>query len=171
MRLTQDDWEIALDNDCILWDMPQAMRAWLAAEGAGTCLLAEDVAPAFGQFAALCGPAPRNSGIRGLPPGFDLAAALRDMLRAHPVRLASELDEQGLQVAALSRRAPCAVVPVTDVAICSPFPPHAPDLGRCGAHFVGLNVARPRAYCDASMLARIGAHWDRLRPEIERRCG
>lgn len=170
MRLFPDDWEIALDNDCIVWAMPEAVRAWLAG-GARTCLLAEDVVPAFGQFTPVCGPAARNSGIRGLPPGFDLEAALEHMLRAHPVQLVSELDEQGLQVAALSRCGAPAVVPVSDVAICSPFPPHAPGLGRCGAHFVGLNVARPRPYCDAATLARIAAHWDGLRAEVERLCG
>jgi hypothetical protein len=170
MRLFPDDWEIALDNDCIIWTMPDAVRAWLTG-ATRTCLLAEDVTPAFGQFATLCGPEPRNSGIRGLPPGFDLEAALAEMLRAHPIQLVSELDEQGLQVAALSRQCPPAVVPVSDVAICSPFPPHVPDLGRCGAHFVGLNVARPRPYCDAATLARIAAHWDGLQAEIKRRCG
>lgn len=170
MRLFPGDWEIALDNDCVLWAMPDPVRAWLAGE-TQACLLAEDVAPAFGQFASLCGTAPRNSGIRGLPPGFDLEAALAAMLRAHPVQLVSELDEQGLQVAALSQCRPPAVVPVSDVSICSPFPPHAPDLGRCGAHFVGLNVARPRPYCNAAMLARIAAHWDELQADIERRCG
>ncbi len=169
MRLFPDDWEIALDNDCVVWTMPDAVHAWLTG-GTQTCLLAEDVAPAFGQFASLCGPAPRNSGIRGLPPGFDLEAALAEMLRAHPIRLVSELDEQGLQVAALSRCRPPVVVPVSDVAICSPFPPHAPDVGRCGAHFVGLNVERPRPYCDAATLARIAAHWDGLQAEVERRC-
>ena len=169
-RLFPDDWEIALDNDCIVWSIPEAARAWLAGD-TRTCLLAEDVAPAFGQFATFCSPAPRNSGIRGLPPAFDLEAALSDMLCAHPVRLVSELDEQGLQVAALSRQCPPMVVPVADVAICSPFPPHAPDLGRCGAHFVGLNITHPRPYCDAAMLARIAAHWDGLRPEVERLCG
>ncbi len=170
MRLFPDDWEIALDNDCVLWTLPEAVRAWLAGD-TQTCLLAGDAVPAFGQFASLCGPEPRNSGIRGLPPGFDLQAALAGMLRAHPIRLVSELDEQGLQVAALSRNRPAVVVPVSDVTICSPFPPHTPDLGRCGAHFVGLNVARPRPYCDAAMLARIAAHWDGLQAEIERLCG
>lgn len=170
MRLFPDAWEIALDNDCILWGMPGALRAWLADAGE-TCLLAEDVAPAFGQFAPICGPAPRNSGIRGLPPGFDLADALRATLRAHPVCLESELDEQGLQVAALSVRAAPAVVPVSEVAVCSPFPPHALHLGRSGAHFVGLNVAHPRAYCDAATMARIAAHWDGLRAEVAARCG
>ena len=31
-------------------------------------------------------------------------------------------------------------MPVADVTICSPFPPHHLALGRCGAHFVGINA-------------------------------
>ena len=124
--------------------MPQAIDAWLSGRATDACALAEDVAPAFGQFAPLCGGAPRNTGIRGLPPGFDLGAALDEVLAVHPVRLVSELDEQGLQVAALSRAGPALAVTLEDVAICSPFPPHLQQLERCGAHFVGLNMRPPR---------------------------
>jgi hypothetical protein len=55
------------------------------------------------------------------------------------VPLDSELDEQGLQVAALSLNGARFVVDADDVTICSPFYPHRPELGRFGAHFVGLN--------------------------------
>jgi hypothetical protein len=168
LRLFPDDFhELSLDNDCILWRAPAAVGQWLARED--TCLLAEDMAPAFGQFAALCGAAPRNTGIRGVPPGFDLAAALRRTLADHPVTLASELDEQGLQVAALSRHMAPLVVTVEEVSITSPSSPHSPALGACGAHFVGLNMKAARPWYDDRALAGIAAHWDRLRPEIERR--
>src|SRR4029079_1675815 len=124
-----DRHEIALDNDCILWELPPALRTWLEREPAHACLLAEDVRACFGQFAAHCGSAPRNSGIRGLPPGFSLETALRAMLDVHPVQLASELDEQGLQAAALARSGTLDVVPLEQVAVCSPFPPHLPGPG------------------------------------------
>jgi hypothetical protein len=138
LQLFRDAYELAIDNDCILWSMPDAVRAWLG-DSEPSVLLAEDVRPSFGQFAALCGSAPRNSGIRGLPPGFDLERALRSVLELQPTLLGSELDEQGLQVAALQRSLKSHVVSVSDVAIASPFPPHLPHLGRCGAHFCGLN--------------------------------
>jgi hypothetical protein len=48
------------------------------------------------------------------------------------------LDEQGLQGAALSR-AHLHLVTLDEVSICSPFPMHQQVMGRCGAHFVGLN--------------------------------
>jgi hypothetical protein len=138
LRLFPDRHELALDNDCIVWAMPEALRAWL--QGGDRCLTAEGVRLGFGQFPDLCGPEPRNSGIRGLPPGFDLGDALAGVLARPPTKLRSELDEQGLQVAAISRPRPPLVVRVDEVTVCSPFHPHVSELGRCGAHFVGLNL-------------------------------
>jgi hypothetical protein len=147
LRLFPGVYEIALDNDCILWSIPPGFRRWLAGEGVA-CLLAEDAAPGFGQFAVFCGATPRNTGIRGLPPTFDLAGALQWILAVHPVRLVSELDEQGLQVAALSALRSPEIVTTDDATICSPSPPHVQHLGRCGAHFVGLNMKYPRPWYD-----------------------
>lgn len=169
-RAFPDRHELALDNDVILWRLPGAIARWLAR--ADACVVAEDVRACFGQFADLCGDGARNLGIRGVPPGFDLDAALRDVLAARPVRLTSELDEQGLQVAALARARAVDVVPLADVTICSPFPPHLPELGRCGAHFCGLNARR----VGWSLHGRpaedhLADHWRRWRAEIERRVG
>lgn len=172
LRYFPDLYEIALDNDCILWDLPPAMRAWLDRGERDLCLLAEDVRPCFGQYAPICGEEPRNSGIRGLPPGFPLGRALEDMLEVLPVRLFSELDEQGLQVAALSQYKKPLAVSVEDVTICSPFPPHRPYLGKCGAHFVGLNARELPWSFDgrgASDLTR--EHWQRWKPEMIRKLG
>ena len=154
LRLFPDDYELAFDNDCVLWAEPATVAAWRRTDRP---LLAADATPAFGRFAPICGPEPRNSGIRGLPPGYDLGVALTRVLAANPGPLATELDEQGLQVAAL---ADAMVVPLEDVSISSPFPPHSARLGQCGAHFVGLNVHRARPYCDAAAMATIAAFWD-----------
>jgi hypothetical protein len=163
--------ELAFDNDVILWDVPEAIRRWLEG-GAGERLIAEDVAPGHGSFARLAGDHPRNSGIRGTPAGFDLAEAIAAVLREHPVRLESELDEQGLQVAAMSRGCEPLVVGTEDVSICSPFPPHQPYLGRCGAHFVGLNAHRfGWRFYDRPALEVRREHWRRHRPELYRRLG
>jgi hypothetical protein len=168
LRIFPDRFEISLDNDCILWAMPDAMRIWLKS-GAGLCLTAEDVKTCFGYYAEFCGIEPRNLGIRGLPPYFDLAGALATMLGEIPVTLNSELDEQGLQLAALSLVAKPLAVSIDDLAICSPFPPHLPHLGRCGAHFVGLNAHR-LPWClagrEASELTR--ENWLRWKSEIAR---
>ncbi len=137
LRVFPDAFELSLDNDCILWRAPAAVSQWLSDGG---FVLAEDVRPCFGAFSADCSGPPRNSGIRGLPPGFDLGRALREFLRRRAVVLRSELDEQGMQVALLEQSGPVRVVAVDEVTICSPFPPHRAELGRCGVHFVGLNA-------------------------------
>jgi hypothetical protein len=140
VRVFPDRWEISLDNDCILWQLPGGLREWLESGDERVCLLAEDARALFGQFTPFCGPEPRNAGIRGLPPGYALAQVLEEVAARVPGVLSSELDEQGLQVAAVSALAPPAVVSIDEVSICSPFPPHRRELGSCGAHFCGLNA-------------------------------
>lgn len=137
VRLFPNTYELALDNDCILWEMPGALRGWTTGDW---CVIAEDVAPYFGKFAHLCPRRPRNSGIRGLTPSFDYERALRSILAEQPIHIEWENDEQGLQTAALYRNNKPRVVRVEEVTICSPFPPHHTELGRCGAHFAGLNA-------------------------------
>lgn len=169
LRVFPNQFCLALDNDCILWEIPPAIRAWLDAEEP-RCLIAEDVRACFGIFADLCGPAPRNSGIRGLPPGFDLERALRQTLAKRADRLESELDEQGLQVAAVSLERLPYVVSVSDVTICSPFPPHLKTLGRCGVHFVGLNTIKAGwDYLGKPGEVWLREHWEGHRGEVERR--
>ncbi|HUH05025.1 MAG TPA: hypothetical protein VML75_23670 [Kofleriaceae bacterium] len=161
--------ELALDNDVILWKLPTAMLRWLAARD--TCLVGEDVRASFGQFSELCGSDPRDLGIRGLPPHFDFGRAIRAVLARHPVGLTSELDEQGLQLAALHGSA-IEVVPLEDVTVCSPFWPHVPYLGRCGAHFSGLNARTLGWSLDdypAEMYVR--KHWQRYHDEVATRVG
>src|SRR5437868_2195522 len=71
-RLFPQRFEVALDNDAILWTLPPSIERWLAfAAQRGECLLAQDVRTACGQFTAMVPREPAlNSGIRGLPPGF-----------------------------------------------------------------------------------------------------
>jgi hypothetical protein len=162
--------ELSLDNDCILWGLPSAVRAWLAGEVRG--VLAADVRACFGQFSQRCGPEPRNLGIRGIPARFDLEAALERLLEEVPVILRSELDEQGMQVAALASALEPAIVRVDEVSICSPFPPHLPGLGSCGAHFVGLNArALPWSLEGRPASEYVRAHWRRHRDELYARVG
>lgn len=78
--------ELSLDDDVILWELPDALAAWLVDDSPERCLLAEDMVPDLGQFASVCEGRALSSGIRGLPAGFDLEQ-----------RLGVVLDEQGLQ--------------------------------------------------------------------------
>lgn len=163
-------YELSLDNDCILWGIPQAIARWLE-DSAPSFVLAEDVKPCFGRFADLCGSEPRNSGIRGIPNHFDLGRALRSVLDASPGGCTSELDEQGLQVASLERSGPVHVVRTAEVTICSPFWPHEPKLGSHGAHFVGLNArALPFHHYDRPASEWVHENWERLYPALLDRC-
>ncbi len=164
-RVFPDLPELALDNDVILWDTPAALARWLAEPGG--FLLAEDVTAAFGRFARFCGPEPRNLGIRGLPPGFDLESALRRTLDLADGVLDSELDEQGLQVAALQRAGPCRTIGLDDVSVCSPFWPHRPERGRAGAHYVGINAHHiPWTYHGRPATEVRIAHWEAHRRDL-----
>ena len=136
LRCFPDRFELSLDNDCILWAEPPSLASWIAsADLDDACLMAEDVRACYGQFAPQCPARPHNAGIRGLPPGFDLDAALRAAIvqrerqAGTALALTSELDEQGLQAAALSHAAPLRTVTLEEVTVCSPFHPHLPDLG------------------------------------------
>ena len=166
LRLAPNRPELHLDNDCILWGLPDAVAEWLQ-EGGIRCLLAEDVVTMLGQFQPFCGPEPRNSGIRGVPAAFDLEAELAQILRATGITLRSELDEQGLVTLACSRRAPPYVVELNEVTICGPFPPHRQWLGRSGAHFAGLNAKQlPWAHAGRPGEAYIREHWRHHRPHL-----
>lgn len=164
--------ELSLDNDCVLWDVPRAMRAWMDVDD--RTLMAADTERCLGQFQGDARVAVAiNSGIRGLPPEFDLEDALRASLLEKPgVVLTSELDEQGLQAAALHRDGPALVVGLDEVSICSPFWPRNPELGRCGAHFVGLNSRHiPWDYFDRPGDEVRREHFDRHRAELYWRAG
>lgn len=160
LRLFPDRYELALDNDCILWALPRALQQTLMHGASPRCVIAADVRAWFGQFADLCGTQPCNSGIRGTPAEFDLEAAISSILAQRQSILRSEGDEQGLQVAALKCHSEPLVVCTDEVSICSPFPPHAAHLGRCGAHFVGLNAHRlPWAYYGRPASEVRREHW------------
>jgi hypothetical protein len=172
LQVYPDRWELSFDNDCILWEMPDSIRSWLEKGDTNRCLIASDVTPSFGTFARWAGDEPKNAGIRGTPPGFDLAEAMQALLLDNPIVLTSELDEQGLQVAAVSRRTRPVLATLDEVSICSPFPPHQPHLGRCGAHFVGLNdhwlpwdyYGRPATEC-------VREHWRAHRSALRENVG
>jgi hypothetical protein len=170
LRAFPDAHELALDNDVVLWRMPRAVRDWL--DGRSDFVLAEDVHACFGRFAPLCGERPLNSGIRGMPPWFSLDTALARVLATHPGTLRTELDEQGLQCAALLASGTTAVVDLDEVTICSPFPPHRQHLGTAGAHFVGLNTHVLGFQFMGRAAEDVRAeHWDDHLPAITRLVG
>lgn len=177
LRTYPDRYELALDNDCILWDIPEGMRCWL--ESPDAYLFAEDAERCLGSFDALCPPGAFNAGIRGLPPSRDLAGALERvladraaLLRPDQARVIAEIDEQGLQAAAMLRMVPLFLVRKDEVSLCSPFWPRSPELGSCGAHFLGMNAPHiPFRYYDRPADEWLEEHWRRHRPAIYERAG
>jgi hypothetical protein len=169
LRIDEERYELALDNDCILWKLPDAVRHWLASERGG--VLAQDVSRCLGSFDAICPPGAYNSGIRGLAPELNWEAALESTLAearsrsGEQLQLLTELDEQGLQSAAMFRCGPLYLVSTREVSICSPFWPRSAEFGTCGAHFVGMN-ARHTAwnYYDRPADLWLDEHWARSRP-------
>jgi hypothetical protein len=135
--------------------------------------MAEGVAWKFAPLRAFPGRHHCRARARGgIGPDFDFEAALKAVLRRKPVLLESELDEQGLQIAALSLQKPPLVVGLEEVTICSPFYPHLPYLGRCGAHFVGINVRNiPWSYYGQPATELRLKHWRDNRAELYRRVG
>jgi len=171
LRVVPSRYELALDNDCILWKLPSAMRQWLESDRA--CLLAEDVDRFLGSFDALCPPGAMNAGVRGLPPGEDLREPLRHVINevtkrsSAGFRLTDEIEEQGLQAAAVCHLRSPLLVSKEEVSICSPFWPRSPELGTCGAHFVGINAAHiPWEYYEIPADEWLNEHWNRHRPEL-----
>ncbi len=183
LRTFPERYELAIDNDVILWDTPTGMRRWL--EEPRSFLFAEDVDRCFGSFEPLVAAdvtpsGGLNAGIRGLPPGHDLSAELAAVLAdadrlargqaGPPLRLHGEIEEQGLQAAAMVRTSPLYLVRNDEVSLCSPFWPKRPAFGTCGAHFVGMNAPHiPWDYYDRPADDWLAEHWERSRVELYQR--
>lgn len=178
VRLFPDRYEIALDNDCVLWACPGTIARWLEGPEPGRCVMSADVRRALGCFGGVCGPGAYNSGIRGLPPGYDYEETLQralgnaERIAGGRVTLRSELDEQGWQAAAVGIDGPPLVVGVEEVSLCSPCWPLSPRPGRCGAHFVGLNSRRLGwSYYGRPAEECVAEHFDACRGRVERLVG
>jgi hypothetical protein len=131
-RLRQEAHEIILDNDIVIADRLPTIDAFLTSSRP---MLAEGLQRNYGQFV---GNVPEgvvlNSGIIGLPPGFDFRGRLLNLLPPG-WEWGGFFDEQGLVVSSLVGDNPL-VVGLDEVAICQP---HERPTEAHGHHFVGLN--------------------------------
>lgn len=192
LRTFPDSYELAIDNDVILWDLPAGMRRWLSEPA--SFLFAEDADRCFGAFDPQCeasvarlGVRGLNAGIRGLPPGVDLGAALTlaltqadadsRRLSDKPLDLSGEIEEQGLQAAAMASLpgllgGTLHLVHLAEVNLSSPFWPKTPNFGTCGAHFIGMNARHiPWNYYDRPADDWLANHWAASRAELYYRAG
>ena len=138
-RLASDRHELVVDNDVVLNERLPQIDAFLSRDC--TLLLCE-TSRTYGRFsshvpAGLC----VNSGLYGMPPGFDLGAAVSGYLGDGWERNAFgehaesfTFDEQGLVAMALSGHGDCEFVPHTYVTNCE-----TELVPGKGHHFIGLN--------------------------------
>ena len=166
VRAFPDLYELSLDNDVVLWDLPEAISEWLSGRGS---LVSEDAFSCFGRFEEGAGREPANLGLRGLPPESEFEQNLRAVLCESGHLIGDANDEQGLQLAAIRRGGEPLRVRLDEVTICSPFPPHVQRLGRSGAHFVGLNTHLPWEYYGRPADLVRAEHWDGVAEEVRRR--
>lgn len=142
-RLRIESHEIFIDNDIVCYRKIPAIERFLAKRD--HAMLSEAInIRAYGAFSDIV-PASvlhRNNGLIGLPPDYDLYAALVATMLAYPNRSwAEHLDEQGLTVFLLAQL-PYELIPLEDVFICL----REYRIGRCGMHFGGLNRGVSKYY-------------------------
>ena len=146
-RFRLDAHEVIMDNDIIIDCRIDELDAFLEQEHA--CLIYQGLHRLFGQFHDLVdGDLRVNSGIIGLPPQYDFQSELSATARLAKIQAWSDpFDEQGLVAATLSKR-PYIMIPMTRVPIVeesSAGEGWNRHLGKCGTHFVHLNLHEDHA--------------------------
>lgn len=142
-RLRPESHEVFIDNDLVLHDRVPAVDQFLAGYEA---VVTEAHRAHFGAYAGVLGcDRAVNTGLFGLPPGFDLSAKVWQLARLYP-RLAwdGHDDDQGVVMAAV-RSLTVGIIPLADVWVCNPTLDFAPyGVGRRGTHFAGANAGNVR---------------------------
>lgn len=153
-RLRGGSHEILIDNDIVLTKRVREIDEFLTADD--VFLTYEGLHGLHGMYADDVPKGLRvNSGIVGLPPGFDYAGAIRQLARPWQ----GYFDEQGLVAAVICSRPKFLMIPQPVVPIVEhdfSLEAHDANLSCCGYHFVGANkhdhpplrrfVARTSAY-------------------------
>jgi hypothetical protein len=134
-RVRPEAHEIVLDNDVLLRRIPKPMSLFL--ESDGHALVCEGLHHLFGSFdQSLPRDVHINSGIFGLPPGFDFENKCREAAATIGLKKWTNwFDEQGMVAAVLSGM-PHYTIPLSSVAIIEP----TGRIRDCdGYHFVHVN--------------------------------
>jgi len=138
-RLVQDRHELLIDNDIIIEKRVKEIDEFFD----GDCtLLLEDVTRNYGRFDKHVPPGHRiNSGIYGMPPGFNLDNFVRfyagsgwEMNAEGEYAASKTFDEQGLVAIALLSYPSYVIIPTTSVTCCE-----RDFVEGDGMHFIGLN--------------------------------
>jgi len=138
-RLRPDAHEIQIDTDIVLFKKLKEIDLFLEDQA---MLLYQGIHGAYGNFKDFVPPGVRlNSGIFGMPPGFDFLAAMNETIGSSLTKWDDSFDEQGLVMATLSTFPKRYVIPLISVPIIQPhFDIQALTTELCcGYHFCSLN--------------------------------
>lgn len=134
-RLRPGSHEIVIDNDVLLHRPLPAVEELLSNN---QLFVTEAVLRSYGQFDPVVPNGLNvNTGMYGLPPGFDLEGKVTEVLKRGIIQQwKGHLDEQGL-LALVFATERAKIVRLADISVLHPSVPYA--MGKCGVHFVGLN--------------------------------
>lgn len=128
--------ELVIDNDILLFRRPKEIDLFL---GSDSVLLYQGLHGLYGQFDNVPQGLRINSGIYGLPPGYDFSGAIKNFIGEKD--WSNYFDEQGLVASCLSRYHTKHMISLVQVPIiesdwdCRDFVMSE----TCGFHFVGIN--------------------------------
>lgn len=134
-RLRPDAHEIIIDNDVLLRRHLPAVEELLVRN---QMFVTEGIFRSYGQFEAVVPDNIKiNTGMYGLPPGYDLGGKVNGVLKSGLIqKWEGHLDEQGL-LASVFAKDGAKMARLSDISVLDPRLPYG--MGKCGAHFVGLN--------------------------------
>lgn len=129
-RIDIDRHEVFVDNDLVLHRKPDLVERFL---GTNRPFISQALVRFYGAFMDIAPQQPMNTGLFGLPPGYDFRSKINELIKQRSFTTwAHHADEQGV-VAVLLKEAD--IIPLSDIYVCL----NNYKLGRCGMHFVGLN--------------------------------
>jgi hypothetical protein len=139
-RMAPDTHEIIMDNDLVLHARSPKIEAFLEGDGfLITEAFKRSYSPRYEAY--IRSGFHINTGIIGLPPGYDFAAEINTVL-PHDERWREHFDEQSIVAAIMQHKNPT-VLTLTEIAVCF----QSYNYGSHGMHFVGANKGM-RKYWD-----------------------
>ncbi len=141
-RLRPASHELFIDNDILLWQIPQPIHDFLLTDAV---VYTHGLFRAYGGFAeSVPVHANINTGIFGVPPLFDLGKYLVSLMEASSSQLwLDRFDEQGMVSSILALHPRQLEISLDDVSICHDG---ARPAARCGHHFVSINSGDLRGW-------------------------
>jgi len=136
-RMQLNSHEIIIDNDLVIYKKLPEIDNFINSDHV---MVSAAHRHFYGQFEDVLDPGIlANTGLIGLPPGFDLGERLKMAFKLYPfLKLKKHCDDQGAFICATKDR--LKIIPMNHIYVCNPQVDFAEfDLGLYGTHFAGLN--------------------------------